>query len=517
MKVTSNLSFLLCIGTIAMPIVQASLNGFGLKRSAASTKSSIQRQDVFDFAAQQSHRGPKSMTATALLSKHSAALKRAAKNQKTVEFDVHQPRRSLETDVDFEAATLALCEALFVDLLGPNSGCTCTDDEPSMECTDFVSSNCLFCDTLQFEDSCLFLDKEAQLAAGPGTDSFVDCLTYESGPFADKTICGIENFGDNTCAITIDGVECTSCTVITCGDEGATNFDINCSNIIAEDTWNLCTDDIPDTSLFIAVGNNDRFEDLSCNDGDLDPDLAGSAVCQTFLEFQFGVDSGCVCEFDGENFIPTCECVFRACDTIQGEEACILFAEEAPLETTPEVDSITECLTYESGPFTDKKLCVFENFADNTCAVTIDGVECNSCDLVACSDTDENYDLDCSNVIAGETWNLCFDDIPETSPFIAVGTNDRFKDLNCIDDTGGVSDGSNPGDDPEGVNLADGKSDGSITGDEGLEAGESGNPTSSPSNPGDGSPGDDGDVSGGVALSIHVLSLVGLVIVTSFW
>jgi hypothetical protein len=234
MKVTSNLSFLLCIGILAKPVVEASLNGFGRKHSAASTKRSIQRQVVFDFAAQQSHR------------------------------DLQL------TDAELEAAGLALCEAFLVALLGPNSGCTCTDDEPSMECSDFVSSNCLFCDTLQFEEACLFLDEEAQLAATSGTDSFVDCLTYESGPFTDKTICGIENFVDNTCAITIDGEECTSCTVVACGDEGETNFDIDCSNIIAEETWNLCTDDIPETSLFIAVGDNDRFEDLSCDDGNVD-------------------------------------------------------------------------------------------------------------------------------------------------------------------------------------------------------------------------------------------------------
>jgi hypothetical protein len=31
----------------------------------------------------------------------------------------------------------------------------------------------------------------------------------------------------------------------------------------------------------------------------------------------------------------------------------------------------------------------------------------------------------------GETWNLCIDDLPETSRFLATANNDRFTDLNC--------------------------------------------------------------------------------------
>jgi hypothetical protein len=110
------------------------------------------------------------------------------------------------------------------------------------------------------------------LAVDAGADSFVQCFTYESGPFADSTICEIENYNDNTCTISIDGVECDSCAVITCNSVGGfdryTDFDLDCSNIIQGETWNLCTDDIPETSLFIVAGINDLFTELTCGDDD---------------------------------------------------------------------------------------------------------------------------------------------------------------------------------------------------------------------------------------------------------
>jgi hypothetical protein len=502
MKVTSNLSFFLCISTIAMPDVEASINGLELRRSAA-TKPSLQRQDVFDFAAQQSRRGLKSATAAALLSKRSAATKRASKNQKAVKVAVHQQRRSLQTEDELDAISLALCEVFLEGLYGPNSGCTCTDEEPSQECYDFLLNNCFLCETIQSEETCLVFDEEAALAAlsaSPGTEGPVLCSTYKSGPFADDTICRIENLADSTCTFTINETECNSCTVVECGEE--TDFDIDCSNVIAGETWNLCTDDIPETSLFIGLGNNDLFQDLACGDGgsvDLGLESVGLAVCQTFVVDEYGVDSGCVCESDGEAFLPNCECVFKACDTLQGVEACLFDDEDARLEAEARngVDDSAYCFTYESGPFADSTICVIDS---NTCTITIDGTECNSCNVVTCSDTDgigiydESYDLDCSNIIVGETWNLCSDDIPETSPFIAVGNSVRLSEFNCVFAV--------DNDDPEDVNPEVGESDGSNLGNESLGGKDSE---------------DGGDMSGGIAASSHALSLVGLIIATYFW
>jgi hypothetical protein len=183
--------------------------------------------------------------------------KRALKHQKALaDAAVHEQNRGLQ---DLDLTDPAVCEAFLTLFVGPDSGCPCTEEEPSTECIDYLAT-CNFCDTLQGEDACIsisFTEDTSSVYSG--------CITYESGPF-DNIICETENFIDNTCTYTIDGTECSSCTVIDC--DGYTDYDIDCSNIIAGETWNLCTDTIPETSLFLAlflvVGNNDRFEDASC-------------------------------------------------------------------------------------------------------------------------------------------------------------------------------------------------------------------------------------------------------------
>jgi hypothetical protein len=230
MKFTSNLYFLLCMfGTIAMPVVEASLNGLELKRSSAATK------------------------------------KRAAKNQKAFEVAMHQQRRGRQFGV-----APAFCKEVY----GPNSPCTCSNEgDESQECLDFTAENCLICDILNPE-SCLIIDEEAIDAAvlpGPEEDTWgdafeIDCTTYKSGPFADNTICSIENRDKGTCTFTINETECNSCTVVDIEFTCYHKFDIDCSNIIAGETWSLCNDDIPDTSLFTSLGlNGFVFSVLTCS------------------------------------------------------------------------------------------------------------------------------------------------------------------------------------------------------------------------------------------------------------
>jgi hypothetical protein len=432
MKVTSksNLLFLLCISTVVMPAIDARANGFGLKRSAATKRSIEQRQGVFDFAAhQESHRDLKS-----------PATKRSIEHRKA--FDVHQhlQRRSLQTDGDLENVALDLCEAFLSILLGPDSDCTCAaDGVPTSECDTYISENCKICDTLQGEEACILFG-QAETTAVNATDGSVDCFSYESGPFVGTTICEIEDVTNNTCAITIDGEECSSCTVIACGDD--TDYEFDCSNIIEGETWNLCTSDIPETSRFLAGGNNERFTQLDCGYGGL-----GLALCQSFLDDQFGADSDCACEQNGQDFIPSCDCAFQFCETLQGEEVCGVIDEEAAAAATAsasESSIFADCYTFRSGPL-DNTICTLDNLAESTCAITIDGTECNSCALASCSATDgagvfgESFDFDCSNVIAGETWNLCTDDIPETSPFIVIGNNELFIDGSCVPGSGGFA------------------------------------------------------------------------------
>jgi hypothetical protein len=211
MKVSSNLSFLLCISSVAVPAIDARANGF-----------------------------------------------------------VPQQPRSLQTDGQLE-----VCNAFLEILFGPNSGCECGDDGEvdltSSECAAFIAG-CSPCDTVQGQRACYTLDAE-ESAASSSVDALANCYTFDSGPFVGITNCVINNFADGTCTITTDGTECNSCAVIACNaTDGAgkleTSYDIDCSNVIEGETWNLCTDDIPETSRFLSNGNNDRFLDVGCGSGD---------------------------------------------------------------------------------------------------------------------------------------------------------------------------------------------------------------------------------------------------------
>jgi hypothetical protein len=151
MKVTSNLSFLLCISSVVMPVVE-SIKGFGRKLSAATKPTStIKHWELFDFAAtaaaqQHSNRGLKSVLATGLSQRRSAVTKQALKHQKALaDAAVHEQNRGLQEP---DLTDPAVCEAFLTLSVGPDSGCTCTEEKPSTECIDYLAT-CNFCDTLQ--------------------------------------------------------------------------------------------------------------------------------------------------------------------------------------------------------------------------------------------------------------------------------------------------------------------------------------------------------------------------------
>ena len=290
MKAKTNLFFLLYTSSVTRPAIDAQAIGLSLKRSA-ETRRSIEsqrhliekrRQGVFDFAAHpESHRDLKSRA-----TKSSMIHKKAF----DVAVDVDPQRRSLQMDG-------GLCEVFITILLGPDSDCTCTaDGEPTSDCDTYISENCKICDTLQGEEVCILFD-QGETTTVDATDESVKCFSYQSGPFVGTTICEIENVTNNTCAITINGEECSSCTVIACGDD--TDYEFDCSNIIEGETWNLCTSNIPETSRFLAGGNNERFTQLDCGYKG-----SGLALCQSALDNQFGVEADCTCAQDGQSFIP---------------------------------------------------------------------------------------------------------------------------------------------------------------------------------------------------------------------
>lgn len=172
--------------------------------------------------------------------------------------------RELQSDVGLQD----LCES-FLDLFfGPNSGCVCV---PTADGTDFEAEcgdlfdNCPSCETLQGQETCLKIDVDAAKLVTVTEEEEVSCQTYISGVF-DNTICEARNLNDNNCTLTIDGAECSSCEVVTCGVSNAfeENLNMDCSNVIAGETFNLCTDTIPETSRFIYLGNNVLYTFAEC-------------------------------------------------------------------------------------------------------------------------------------------------------------------------------------------------------------------------------------------------------------
>jgi hypothetical protein len=243
MKNTSNLSFLICICSVVMPAIWL---------KSAATKLSIQRNEDINFVAQQE-------------------LHRATKANVTESYTtIHQQHRNLQMEEDPEPEFD--CETALEILLGFNSdlnlGCTCGEDgKLTYEC-ELLQSECSLCDIIQNEQAC-FVFAEAESTARSSRFVEAKCYTYETGPFAGTTNCAIDNFADASCTILIDGERCNSCKVIACSaTDGervySENYDIDCSNIIEGETWNLCTDDLPETSRFLASGNNDRFSYVYC-------------------------------------------------------------------------------------------------------------------------------------------------------------------------------------------------------------------------------------------------------------
>jgi hypothetical protein len=355
-----------------------------------------------------------------------------------------------------DADNQAFCETVLLVFFGAGSGCTCvltadgTDYEPNC---DALLESCVLCEPLQGQETCFNFDLEAALAAET-SETEASCVTYTSGVF-DNTICQIRNLVDGSCAVTVDGAECNSCTVIAC-DEGESFFDdavdFDCSNLIAGEVWNVCVDDIPETSPFIFARNNGNlfnFDRCFSDTGSSDLEI-NKGLCEATLDIFLGTATGCTCVLtaDGTDYEADCDDIFDGidgifedcvlCEPLQGQETCLIFDFEAALAAeTSETEA--NCVTYTSGVF-DNTICQVNNQVDGSCAITVDGVECNACTVIICGEGTsfeiDGVDFDCSNLIAGEVWNVCVDDIPETSPFIFAGNNGNFFDFEeCFFDT----------------------------------------------------------------------------------
>jgi hypothetical protein len=173
--------------------------------------------------------------------------------------------RNLQTDEE-------VCEFLLNEGFSEEDRLFCSCDRVGdiyqVECR---YTECLDCEILQGVDTCAALIEGVVLdAATLSEELFISCVDYESGLF-NSTICVFEREenGSDNCTVTADNVPCNSCAFATC-DDGFENYNVDCSNVPGGAVWNFCNADIPETSPFVAFGDNeifffDRCFDLSSN------------------------------------------------------------------------------------------------------------------------------------------------------------------------------------------------------------------------------------------------------------
>jgi hypothetical protein len=161
---------------------------------------------------------------------------------------------------------------------------------------------------------------------------------------------------------------------------------------------------------------------------------ADELTCDSLLKMQVGVINADYCSCAKSSGQLVVECEFTECphcETIEGQDTCALMTEDAVVDA---VDvrflSGKSCTQYVSGYHTGT-VCQMDN-ADGTCAVSMDGVMCNSCQNADCANGDSDYLFDCSNIAGGAVYAGCDKDIPNTSPFVPFGS-DLFQFDDCFD------------------------------------------------------------------------------------
>jgi hypothetical protein len=173
--------------------------------------------------------------------------------------------RRLQTDEE-------ICDTILSNAVdasyAPFCSCGRVEDTYVLDC---VASDCPDCEILNggAEETCAVSNDGVILAAFEGgTDIYYSCIIYISGAF-DNVVCLIED-GEGSCVITVDDEPCNSCSYTDC-DAGYTDLSMDCSNILPDNDWNTCTDDIPETTPLITYGDNDLFFFEDCSAGTPSP------------------------------------------------------------------------------------------------------------------------------------------------------------------------------------------------------------------------------------------------------
>jgi hypothetical protein len=166
--------------------------------------------------------------------------------------------RQLQTDEE-------ICESILSSVVdasyAPYCSCERVEDTYVLDC---IASDCPDCEILLDEggasleeQTCALSNDGVILAAYEGgSDIYYSCIIYVSGAF-DNVVCLIED-GAGSCIITVDDEPCNSCSYTDC-DAGYTDLSMDCSNILPDNDWETCTDNIPETTPLVSYGNNDLF------------------------------------------------------------------------------------------------------------------------------------------------------------------------------------------------------------------------------------------------------------------
>jgi hypothetical protein len=167
--------------------------------------------------------------------------------------------------------------------------------------------------------------------------------------------------------------------------------------------------------------------DLQLTDGEL--------TCDSLLQMQVGLinSQDCACAKSSGKLVVECDFTrCPNCETIEGKETCAKFTEDAVVDVAAKrFLSGKSCTQYTSG-FHTGTVCQMDN-DDGTCAVSMDGVMCNSCRNVECANGEKDSVFDCSNIMGGDVYDGCAKDIPSTSPFVPFGSDVYFQFDDCFD------------------------------------------------------------------------------------
>ena len=198
----------------------------------------------------------------------------------------------------------------------------------------------------------------------------------------DTTVCFSENYNTKACSISLDGIECNSCTV---NVQGCWQFD--CSNTLIGTSGDRCNDpvhplfshwstDIVLTDEDYYCGHNGALDcdcsNLSTNDG------SGEALCTRKLLSEPGSS---FCSLDGELCL---------------QELYRLSFQESQL------DALEECVEVATREGTTYSVCYSHGLESSaSCSIEINGSSCQSCEL----EVDENgymvEKFDCTNFPQG--------------------------------------------------------------------------------------------------------------------